>query len=267
MQNYQTGQLMLSRNKIQFVISLQRKKVREREKLYLIEGDKIVREYLMSGIKVASLIAKPEFIGSLAGDLLKRADEIIPVSYDELKRISTLTTPHNALALVHMPDDQFEPDILNSGLVAALDFIQDPGNLGTIIRAAAWFGISTIFCSTNCVDVYNPKVIQATMGALLNVRIYYHDLKLVLESATRKGVTVYGAVLEGNSIYDVNKGSNGIILLGNESKGISDDLMKYVTVKLAIPKFSRAKYGIDSLNAGMAASVIFSEFARYNYSK
>jgi len=258
---------MLSRNKIQFVISLQRKKVREKEKLYIIEGDKIVREYLMSGISVASLIAKPEFIGSIDGDLLKGANEIIPVSYEELKKVSTLTTPHNALALVPLPDDQFDPGIISSGLVAALDFIQDPGNLGTIIRAAAWFGIKTIICSTNCVDVYNPKVIQATMGALLNVRIYYHDMKILLESAKSKGITVYGAVLEGNTIFEIGKGSTGIILLGNESKGISDDLMKYVNVKMVIPKFTRAKYGIDSLNAGMAASIIFSEFARCNYSK
>lgn len=262
-----TYRLMISRNKMQYVISLQRKKVRDSERLYIIEGDKIVKEYLMSGKRVVSLIGKSGFIGSLPADLLKSTDEIIPVSYDELRKISTLSTPHNALALIPMPEDELDQDALSTSLGVALDFIQDPGNLGTIIRAAAWFGIRNVICSKNCVDVYNPKVIQASMGAMLNVRVYYLDLEDVLENACARGVTIYAAVLDGPSLYTSEPGNSGIILLGNESRGISDELMKYVTVKLAIPKFTVAEYGIDSLNAGMAASIIFSEFARHNYSK
>ena len=252
---------------MQYVISLQRKKVRDSERLYIIEGDKIVKEYLMSGKRVASLIGKPGFIGSLPADLLESTDEIIPVSYDELRKLSTLSTPHNAMALIPMPDDELDQDALRTSLGVALDFIQDPGNLGTIIRAAAWFGIRNVICSKNCVDVYNPKVIQASMGAMLNVRVYYLDLENVLENACARGVTIYAAVLDGTSIYSSEPGNCGIILLGNESRGISDELMKYITVKLSIPKFTVAEYGIDSLNAGMAASIIFSEFARRNYSK
>ena len=261
------GQLMLSRSRIQFLISLQKKKVRDSERLYLIEGDKLVREYLMAGTEFSGLIATPEFINSLPGHLLERAGEFEQVSYEELKKISTLKTPHNALAIVPMPDDRFDPDAVTESLCVALDFIQDPGNLGTIIRAASWFGIRNIICSDNCVDVYNPKVIQATMGAILNVGVYYRDLNNVLEKAFKAGVPVYAAVLDGSDIYETDLAGKGIIVLGNESRGVSGELMKYVTVKLTIPKFTGAKHGIDSLNAGMAASVILSEFARRGYSK
>ena len=150
---------MLSKNKAKFIISLQKKKVRDVEHLYVIEGDKLVKEFLMAKISVRTLVAKPEFISALSPDLLKKTDEIEPVSYDELKRISILKTPHNALAVVPIPEIKTDPVKILKDLCVALDFIQDPGNLGTIIRAAAWFGIKNIVCSMDCVDVYNPKVI------------------------------------------------------------------------------------------------------------
>ena len=184
------------------------------------------------------------------------------VSYEDLKQISTLKTPHNALAVVHIPEQKTElPDILDH-FCAALDMVQDPGNLGTIIRAAGWFGIRNIVCSENCVDVYNPKVIQASMGAILHVTVHYCDLKKFLVSAARSNVPVYGTMLDGKSIYDHKPVKKGIILFGNESKGISEDLIPFITEKISIPKFSNAKEGIDSLNVGMAASVVFSEFMR-----
>jgi TrmH family RNA methyltransferase len=147
-------------------------------------------------------------------------------------------------------------------LCVALDFIQDPGNFGTIIRAAGWFGIKNIVCSKDCVDVYNPKVLQSSMGALLHVRVFYYDLKKFLEFAHENSVNVFGTVLDGKSIYNHQLDNRGIILLGNESKGISDELIPFITEKISIPKFSNAKEGIDSLNVGMAASVVFSEFLR-----
>jgi len=253
---------MISKNKMNFVISLQKKKSREEEKLYVIEGDKLVREYLMKGMKMRLLAAKPEFIGTLPAGQKDLIAEIEPAGYEDLKKMSTLATPHNAIAVVPIPDHKLVSYEILKGLCAALDFVQDPGNMGTIIRAAAWFGIRNIICSGNCVDVYNPKVVQASMGALLNVSVIFCDLAKFLSDAQENEVPVFGTLLEGESIYSARLGKKGVILLGNESKGISPDLLPFVTKKLMIPKFTTATTGIDSLNVGMAASVVFSEFAR-----
>ncbi len=177
---------MLTRNKIKFIVSLQKKKIREEYKLYVIEGDKIVKEFLSAGIPVKSLLAKPEFIKSLPEESLKEVSETEPVSYEELKQISALKTPHNALAVVCMPDQDISVSKLIREQCAVLDCIQDPGNLGTIIRAAAWFGIKNIVCSEDCVDIYNPKVIQASMGAIIHVRVLYTSLAKFLEMRKRR---------------------------------------------------------------------------------
>jgi TrmH family RNA methyltransferase len=253
---------MLSKNKIKFIVSLQKKKIREEYKLYVIEGDKIVREFISAGIPIKSLLAKPEFINSFPEESLKEVSETEPVSYEELKQISALKTPHNALAVVCMPEQTTGRSKFIKDQCAVLDCIQDPGNLGTIIRAAAWFGINNIVCSEDCVDIYNPKVIQASMGAIIHVRVLYTDLAGFLEYAKEKKVSVYGTMLHGESIYNQDLDNKGIILLGNESRGISDVLVPYIDHKLMIPKFSGATLGIDSLNVGMAASIVFSEFAR-----
>lgn len=253
---------MISNNKIKHILSLQKKKSRDESQQYVIEGDKLVKEYLMAGIRFLYLAARPEFLASLLPEEKALIDEINPAGHDDLKRISTLKTPHNAVAIVPIPDYATDMDEILEDLCAALDFIQDPGNLGTIIRAAAWFGIKNIVCSVNCVDVYNPKVIQATMGAILNVRIHYTDLDSFLSLAAKSNLPVFGALLDGDPIYSHKLAYKGIILLGNESKGISADLLRYVTHKIRIPGFYSSKFGIDSLNVSMAASVIFSEFAR-----
>lgn len=253
---------MLSKNKANYIVSLQNKKAREKEKCYVIEGDKIVREFLQTKAPVNMLIGKPEFLDSLASNITSSIDDIIPVSYEELKRISSLKTPHNALAVVKMPSQIHTPSV-NGKLVAALDFVQDPGNLGTIIRAAAWFGISDIFCSDNCVDVYNPKVIQASMGAMLHVDIHYTNLIELFKSSLNIKCKIYGTSLKGQSIYNHELTKEGIILLGNESRGISNELLPYITDFIKIPRIGKSEApGIDSLNVSMAASVIFSEFAR-----
>jgi RNA methyltransferase, TrmH family len=252
---------MLSKNKTTFIISLQKKKVRDEYQLYVIEGDKIVREYISAGMPIKSLIAKPEFINSFSEDILNTF-ETEPVSYEELKQISSLKTPHNALAVVCMPDHKINQKKLLKEKCVVLDCIQDPGNLGTIIRAAAWFGIKNIACSEDCVDIYNPKVIQASMGAIIHVNVLYTDLEKFLGVASGKKVPVYGTMLEAESIYDTELTGIALILLGNESKGISDNLIPYIDHKIMIPRFTKNKPGIDSLNVGMAASVVFSEFAR-----
>lgn len=253
---------MISKTRTKFIKSLQNKKIRDEERLFVIEGDKLVREFLSAGINTKFLIAKPEFINSLQPDLAGFAENIEAVSYDELKQISTLKTPHNALAIVYMPQHEISlPDIVKN-LCVALDCVQDPGNMGTIIRAAGWFGIKNIVCSTDSADVYNPKVVQASMGALLHVNVFCYDLKKLLTYAVEKNVSIFGTMLDGNSIYDHKSDNKGIILLGNESKGISDELIPFISEKIRIPKFSEAREGIDSLNVGMAAAIVFSEFMR-----
>lgn len=253
---------MLSKSKIKFINSLQIKKNRESEKLFVIEGDKLVREFLSAKFPVKILVAKTDFLNGLPSGLTDYVNNIEAASYDELKHISSLKTPHNALAVVHMPVPEFNISSILNQYCAALDFIQDPGNLGTIIRAAGWFGIKNIVCSPDCVDAFNPKVVQACMGALLHVNIFYYDLKKLMEAAHNHTIPVFGTLLEGKSIYSHRLDTRGIILLGNESKGISAELIPFITEKISIPKFSHAKEGIDSLNVGMAASVVFSEFLR-----
>jgi TrmH family RNA methyltransferase len=253
---------MISKNKIKYIVSLQRKKNREKEQLYLIEGDKLVKEYLLSGIRIRLLAAKPEFITLLNPEEKGLIEEVQPIDNDDLKRISTLKTPHNAIALVPLLPVKLDPVAILEDLCAALDFIQDPGNLGTIIRSAAWFGIKNIVCSENSADLYNPKVIQASMGAVLHVDVHYCDLSQFLGTALKKGLPVYGTMIKGESVYDQKLKNKGVILLGNESRGISDELVPLISKEIMIPRFNNFKYGNDSLNVSMAASVVFSEFAR-----
>lgn len=253
---------MISKNKVNFIISLRKKKVREEEHLYVIEGDKIVREFLSAEVPVHSLLAKHEFLTSLSADLTRKIDEISDISYEDLKKISTLKTPHNAIAVIRASDNALNMEEVFSQFSVALEFVQDPGNFGTIIRAAAWYGIKNIICSSDCVDVYNPKVIQASMGAILTVKVHYCDLKEFLNNVSKKNLPVFGTLLEGESIYSHKLSNKGIILLGNESKGISADLLPFITSKIMIPRFTEVKHGIDSLNVSMAASIVFSEFLR-----
>jgi len=252
----------VSKNVRNYIISLQKKRSREEHRVFVIEGDKLIREFLASDFSVVSLIAKPEFISSLQPELLEKAGEVIPVRYEELKKISSMVTPHNAIAVIRMPDIKFSTARIFRSLSLALDTIQDPGNLGTIIRAAAWFGIRNIICTENCVDVYNPKVIQATMGAFINVNVFYTDLVVSLKKARENNIPVYGAMLEGTEIYGQQPDKRGIVLLGNESKGISGNLLSFVSHRIVIPRIKGQITGIESLNVGMAASIIMYEFTR-----
>jgi RNA methyltransferase, TrmH family len=161
-----------------------------------------------------------------------------------------------------MPEHKINLEEIIKNYCVALDGVQDPGNMGTIIRAAGWFGIKNIICSPDCVDVYNPKVVQASMGALLSVTVNYFDIRELCDLAIKSSVPVFGTLLEGKSIYSHKLDNKGIIMLGNESKGISAELFPYITDRIKIPRFGSAGEGIDSLNVGMAASVVFSEFLR-----
>jgi len=244
------------------ILSLQKRKVREETSMFVIEGDKLVREYILAGNRVALLAGKPEWIDGEPEAVTAGADEIVTVSYDDLRRISSLRTPHNVLAVAPMTMRNRADDLTAGKLTLALECVQDPGNLGTIIRIAAWFGIGNIICSPDSVDFYNPKVIQATMGAFMHVSVSYRPLDELLEKAVSEGIKVYGATTDGAAVYDTDLGSEGIILFGNESKGISDHLLKHVTERITIPGPGRPLAGLESLNVSMAAAIICSEFAR-----
>jgi TrmH family RNA methyltransferase len=253
---------MISKNKVRLIVALRKKKVREDEGLFVIEGDKLVKEFLMAKVPLRMLIARQEFLSSLTPEMKRFASDIEEITYEGLKHISTLKNPQNAIALVPVVNRILDTGKVLNGLTAALDIIQDPGNLGTIIRAAAWFGIKNIVCSPDCADIYNPKVIQASMGAVLHVNIYYSDLRNLVALAHKEMIPVFGTMLEGESVYVHKLNNKGIILLGNESKGISEELVPFITDKIVIPGSGKSKPGIDSLNVGMAASIVFSEFFR-----
>jgi TrmH family RNA methyltransferase len=253
---------MISKSRINYIKSLREKKFRNEELTYIIEGDKLVKEYILSGRSVRLLAAIPGFIESLTDVQKALIDEIEPVSEEGLRRISSLVTPHNALAIVPFPETGTDFKLVLNNFCAAVDCIQDPGNLGTIIRSAAWFGISDIVCSLDSVDRFNSKVIQSAMGAHMHVNVHYCGLDDFLEEAVNMNMPVYGALMEGRSVYTMDLGQKGVVLLGNESKGISVHLRKFISEEISIPKFVSYRYGIDSLNVSMAATVIFSEFAR-----
>lgn len=239
----------LSINKIKWIRSLHDKKSRDSEGLYLIEGEKMVEE---------ALSTRPELVHTLIElNGIRQPDLAFQGAYfscteKQLNQVSTLKTPNKLLAVVRKP---LEQTVDLSGLVLALDGIQDPGNLGTIMRIADWFGIRQIICSNDTVDCYNPKVVQASMGAVLRVSINYSDLEEVLSNYTGE---IYGAFLEGNSIYKEQLNQTGIIVLGNEGNGIRKEVSQFITDKIHIPSFG----GAESLNVSVAAGIIVSEFKR-----
>ena len=259
---------MLSKNKIKFIQSLARKKNREAEKLFLVEGDKMVVEVLESSLSVRLLAATEEFLAvtdrvtSSQPVSSGRAAEVVEASAEEIRKASLLQSPQHALAVVEMPQTEFEQSILANQLSLALDFIQDPGNLGTIIRLADWFGIEHLLCSENTVDCFNPKVIQASMGAIFRVKVHYLNLPEVLGKAQAEKLPVYGAFLEGENIYDRNLSQAGILVMGNEGNGISPEVEQTVTEKIHIPSFASGGNGSESLNVSMATGICLSEFRR-----
>lgn len=182
--------------------------------------------------------------------------KLFEVNNAELDKISTLQTPQGILALVHLPQAPiFDVSVLKNTFTLALDGVQDPGNMGTIIRTADWFGFKQLICSSNCVEVYNPKTVQATMGSLSRVNVFYEDLPLVLKNVK---VPIFGAVLNGKSIYKSDWGKEGILILGNEGQGISPEVMKLVTNPVTIPRVG----GAESLNVAISAAILCAEISR-----
>ena len=248
---------MLSKGKIKLVQSLSRKKERNESSLFVAEGNKIVSD-LFPLFRCKLLLATSDFLASHSD---WQAEEIVEVSRDEMERASLMCCPQSALAVFYKRDYTLQKDLLPSRLSLMLDAVQDPGNLGTIIRIADWFGIKDILCSENTVDLYNPKVVQSTMGALGRVDVHYGDLNSLLDEMKGR-ISVFGTFLEGENIYERELPSCGIIVMGNEGNGISSELSKRVTDRLYIPSFQTGEGCSESLNVAVATAITCSEFRR-----
>lgn len=250
---------MLTKNQIKYLLALREKKIRIQEGLFIAEGGKVVDELFQSPLRIHTIYAKAEWLSTNMERLQKGKVEYFEISDADLKKVSSLSTPNEVLAVAEIPGNKFDKNF--SEIILVLDTIQDPGNLGTIIRIAEWFGISTIISSPNSADAFGSKVVQSAMGSLFRTKLFVFDLCEFLE-AIPADIPVYGAVLDGKNIYNEKLRSSGIIILGNESKGISKDVRKFITDPLYIPSFSR---NIDSLNVGVAAGIICSEFRRQGW--
>jgi TrmH family RNA methyltransferase len=245
---------MLTKKIVKYIQSLSHKKFRDEEKAFIAEGPKVVAEFLTSKKFSCNIIcAEKEWLleNSLLTSFLP-ADNIFPVDEHWLQRISLLKTPNKVLAVFNKNISAEEP-VLENKISLMLDDIQDPGNLGTIIRNADWFGIENIICSENCVDCYNPKVVQSTMGSLSRVNIIYGDLTYFIKKNNK--ISLFAAALAGTSIYEIEKIKEGFILIGNESKGIHEDILQLATKRITIPRFGHA----ESLNAAVASGIILAE--------
>ena len=240
---------MVSKNQIKLISGLHQKKQRFVNQLFFAEGVKVIQELLQSNFEL-------EHLYTTLNDFQEvQTSKRTLINDQELKKISALTTPNSCLAVFKMP---VENEINNNGLILALDDIRDPGNLGTILRLCDWFGIKQIVCSKETVDIYNPKVVQATMGSITRVNVNYVDLKTYL-SQTK--LPVFGTFMDGETIYKKNLPENGIIIMGNEANGISAEIEKTVTTRLTIPRFGELQK-TESLNVATATAIILSEFKR-----
>ncbi|WP_165733751.1 RNA methyltransferase [Polaribacter sp. 20A6] len=243
--------MSISKNQFKLITSLSQKKYRQKHKLFIAEGIKVVQEILNSSFELETLFCTDDF----SSDVLE--EKIVRVSEADLKKISNLKTPNKALGIFKIPDEK--PDS-NNGLTLALDAINDPGNLGTIIRLCDWFGVAELICSKDTVDCYNQKVVQASMGSLTRISIRYVDLTEYL-SETQKPTFI--ADMDGENVYKTSLPKEGVLIMGNEANGVSDTIKKLITHKISIPRFGDIQE-TESLNVATATAILLSEFKR-NY--
>jgi len=266
---------MLSQNQIKHIVSLKSKKFREESHQFIAEGHKLVMDLLDSPYKIAAVYALSGWILENLGFIQKKQIPVFEIFPREMKRMSALSTPSPVLAVIEIPtpfpsagsptpfpSPTGEGGKSSEGLQLALDDIRDPGNLGTIIRIADWFGIDKIFCSETCVDLYNPKVVQATMGSIARINVQYVILEKLLEKIFDR-IPVYGTFLDGENLFEQDLSGGGIILIGNESRGISPSLARFVSKRVVIPSSGKSGSGkAESLNASAATAIICAEFRR-----
>jgi TrmH family RNA methyltransferase len=245
---------LISKAQIKLVQSLKQIKFRREYGVFVAEGVKIVEELIRSEIRVKEIYGLLEWVDGHKDICEKAGIEIFRVNQKELERISFLTTPNQVLAVCAIPEWSIDSKS-GAEVQLALDGIRDPGNLGTIIRTADWFGVNEIICSDDCVDIYNPKVVQASMGSIARVKVVYTDLPDYLLKARTQ---IYATVLGGDSIFDTNP-DKGIYIIGNESKGIRAEVLQHATHKLSIP----SKGGAESLNASVATGIVLAIARKY----
>lgn len=241
---------------------MEQKKRRREEGLFVAEGPKVVGDLLEAGYKAKLLVCTNQYFSKrhLA------AEEVIEVSDDELRKVSFLQHPQDVLGVFEIPNTSalHTPD--SQSLCIALDGVQDPGNLGTIIRIADWFGINQIFCSTDTADAFNPKTVQATMGSIARVIITYTDLRQFFDTLPA-GIPVYGTLLDGKNIYEEELTEGGIIVMGNEGNGISEEIRQRINRRLLIPNYPQGRKTADSLNVAIATAITCNEFRRRTIKK
>lgn len=246
---------MLSKSKVKYIHSLELKKFRNEYNSFVAEGNKLVAD-IISHFECELLIAKPSWMAT-QGDI--SAHELIVADHDDISKASFLKTPQDVLAVFKRPVRFIEEADATKQLILALDGVQDPGNLGTIIRLADWFGIEHVVCSQDTVDVYSPKAMQATMGAISRVKVHYTDLSSYL--ATQKA-PLYGTFLDGENIYTKTLSSVGVVIMGNEGKGVRKETEALIGEKLYIPSFPTERETSESLNVAIATAIICAEFRR-----
>ena len=238
---------MISKNQIKFIKSLFLKKNRVKAQLFVAEGEKIVNELLNSKFEIEHIYATKQFSGINSSD----KSAVTVVSSEELSRISNLTSPNNVLAIVRVGQKELEN---NTGITLVLDDVNDPGNLGTIIRICDWFGVTQLICSANTVDCYNPKVVQSAMGSLFRVNITYLDLTTYLANID---TPIYGAYMRGIDVKGQESPKQAHLIMGNEANGISESISKYITNKVSIKNIGK---NTESLNVAVATSILLHEF-------
>jgi len=245
---------MLSKSQIGFIKSLHQKKYRKEHGIFIIEGIKSILEFIPSAYQIHSIYFLAQYQPLLSK--LPANIKLFEVTSAELEKISTLQAPQGILALANTPPDaDFDKSTLKNSFSLVLDGVQDPGNLGTIIRTADWFGFKNVICSNHTVEVYNPKTVQATMGSLSRVKVTYHDLSLFL---TAIQLPIFGALLNGDSLYETNWGTEGLVILGNEGQGISEEIINFIDHPVTIPRVGQA----ESLNVAVSAAIFCSDISR-----
>ncbi len=252
---------MLSKNKIKFLNSLQNKKYRKQHQCFIAEGIKIVEELLHSSLICKEIYATAEWKENHP-EIGKNYTEI---SEKELKAISQLQTPNQVLAVFKIPALSSWKSASKNELILALDKINDPGNLGTIMRIADWFGIEHVICSPESVDAFNPKTVQATMGAIARIKVHYTAFTVLLEWANEKNIQVYGTYLKGKDIFKENLQKPAVIVMGSESHGISEELEGLIPNRLTIPSYPPGIITSESLNISTATAIVCAEFRRQTW--
>lgn len=248
----------ISKTKTSLLASLQSKKMRLRHGLFIVEGEKSVKDTL-GAFELADIVATGRWLETAGGFPGIPSDRIMTASEGAMRKISSLSTPPEVLAVYRLPkdDEDGDPVLDKDGLHLLLDGIQDPGNLGTIIRTADWFGFTRVYASRDTADVFNPKTVQATMGSLRRVKVIYTDLADLIK---RSGVSnVYGTMLEGDNIYDTNLGKNGVIVMGNEGNGLSEEIRTLVSKPILIPPYNPESHA-ESLNVAVATGIVLAAF-------